>query len=238
MSEAEGGLAAVVVAGGSGIRMGAGTRKQYLALGGIPLMGHSLRMLDQNPEVESIVLVVPSEDMVYVRDCILPDLKLRRVPSLAAGGTTRQASVYSGLNSVDASAGFILVHDAVRPFLEYRHISETLDVARNHGAATLVIDVVDTLRRQLPGGNVLMVDRQGLFAVQTPQVFRSDILRRAHETALARGLEGTDDAGLVTAMGHSVVFVRGSRINLKVTSPEDLILAEALLGIIRKKAGL
>ncbi|TWI68934.1 2-C-methyl-D-erythritol 4-phosphate cytidylyltransferase/2-C-methyl-D-erythritol 4-phosphate cytidylyltransferase/2-C-methyl-D-erythritol 2,4-cyclodiphosphate synthase [Desulfobotulus alkaliphilus] len=237
MAEAEGGLAAVVVAGGSGIRMDADRRKQYLSLGGIPLMGHSLRTLDQSPEVESIVLVVPPEDRGYVRDHILPDLKLRREPLLAAGGVTRQASVYSGLAGVDTSVEFILVHDAVRPFLELRQISDTLDAARNHGAATLVIEVVDTLRRQLPSGDVEMMDRQGVFAVQTPQIFRSDILRKAHETALDRGWAGTDDAGLVAAMGHAVVFVPGSRTNLKVTSPEDLILAEALLGIFREKTG-
>ncbi|MCW7755193.1 2-C-methyl-D-erythritol 4-phosphate cytidylyltransferase [Desulfobotulus sp. H1] len=226
-------VVAVVVAGGSGVRMGGSVRKQYLLLGGMPLMGHCLRTLDESSEVESMVLVVPEEDMEDIQVRILPKFGLKKKLVLAKGGASRQASVFSGLASVDPKASYILVHDAVRPFLEPHHIRDGLDAAKKYGAASLSTEIVDTLRSKFPHSGSAGPDRDSLLAVQTPQIFRSDLLRRAHEHSLATGCMETDDAGLVAALGYPVVYIQGSRTNLKVTSPEDRILAEALYRVIQ-----
>lgn len=222
-------LVAIVVAGGKGMRMGGDLRKQYLPLGGIPMMGHSLSTLDASPEVKSLVLVAPAEDLSMIHEQLLPIFNLTKSIRLASGGKSRQASVFSGLAQIDADVEYILVHDAVRPFIKMSHIRDTFMAAKVHGAATLAVDMVDTLRLKLPCGGSEALARENVVAIQTPQVFRSDLLREAHEMALSKGWEGTDDAGLVAAMGYDIAFVAGSSRNMKVTRPEDYRLAEMFL---------
>lgn len=220
-------LTAIIVAGGSGTRMGKGTKKQYLPLAGLPVMGHSLRLFDRVPEVASLVLVLPKEDLESVEKEIVPKLDLQKKLLLVPGGASRQESVYCGIGALAPETSLVLVHDAVRPFVRQDQIAQLVDAAKKSGAASLAVPVVDTLRRQISNNQSEALSREKVFAMQTPQAFRADLLKKAHERALALGISGTDDAGLVADMGHPLVLVEGSRTNIKITEKEDLLFAEA-----------
>lgn len=225
-------LFAIIVAGGSGTRMGKSLKKQYLPVAGLPLMGHALQVLDRAQEVDSLILSVPNEDMHFIEKEILTRLSLKKEIRLVAGGKTRQESVVSGLRALDSSASYVLVHDAVRPFLNQDQITRLVLAAKSHGAASLALPVTDTLRRKIGDGKSEALSRENVFSMQTPQVFRADLLIRAHERASALGILGTDDAGLVADMGEPLVLVEGSRMNIKITEPDDLVCAEALWKIL------
>lgn len=224
-------VVAVIVAGGSGTRMGGDVRKQYLELGGIPLMGHALKAFDGALCIDSLILVVPESDMAVVSDTILPQCFVSKPLCLVKGGLTRQASVANGLARVPEGASHVVVHDAVRPFVEPAQICAVVDAAVETGAATLTLDVVDTLREVTPDGMTRPVNRDRIVAIQTPQAFSLPVLQKAHENALHLQVTGTDDAGLVSLLKQPVAFVPGKRTNLKVTTPEDLLLAEALISV-------
>lgn len=230
-------LYAIIVAGGSGVRMGEGVKKQYLSLAGIPLMGHSLKLLDNVSDVAGLVLVAPKEDLVFVEREILSQLGLQKSLILVPGGKSRQESVYCGIQALDPEATFVLVHDAVRPFLTEGQVERAFEAAQIHGASSLAIPVTDTLRREINGKSEA-ISRENVFTMQTPQVFRRDLLERAHERALALGISGTDDAGLVADMEEAVFLVKGSKTNIKITEKDDLVLAEAICGKSRYHLGI
>jgi len=218
-------VGAVIVAAGSGRRMGGTLPKQVLPLAGRPLVEHSIRAFQRCDEVDRIVLVIPSR-----LRAVFP-LKLGAYDKMAAmvdGGDSRQASVGKGLEALGES-DWILVHDAARPLVSGRLIRAVLQAAQTHGAAVPGCAASDTLKRVRENRVTETVSRDGLVMVQTPQAFRSDILRAAHRTAAEANFTGTDDAQLVERMGESVAWVEGQAWNLKVTLPEDLEMAEWLL---------
>jgi len=221
-----------VVAGGTGRRFGA--PKQFLPLAGTPVVTWSVRAAGS--VADGIVLVVPAPDVHNATEG-LPIAGATGDAALGAsvvvtGGATRGASVRAGLEAVPGDAGFIVVHDAARPLAApglFRAVVDAVRSGRVDGAVP-VIPVADTLKRVADGRVVATVDRDGLVAIQTPQAFEASALRAAH----AGGPEATDDAGLLEAAGWTVGTVEGDPRNLKLTRPEDLALAEALLaGIVR-----
>ncbi len=219
-------VAVVIPAAGQGTRMGTETPKQWLDLGGAPVLVRTLEALAAHPAVGCVVLAV-SPDPDAVRDvwrhlqAAPPELSLRVV----TGGATRRASVEAALDALPSSARVVLVHDAVRPFVPLRLLDEVIAAVRAHGAAVPAVPVADTLRRADGGTFGETVDREGVYAVQTPQGFDVDLLRRAF-AALPDAT--TDDAALVAALGAPVRLVPGDRRNLKLTTPDDLALARAL----------
>jgi len=221
-----------VVAGGTGRRFGA--PKQFLPLAGTPVVTWSVRAAGS--VADGIVLVVPAPDVHNATEG-LPIAGATGDAALGAsvvvtGGATRGASVRAGLEAVPGDAGLIVVHDAARPLAApglFRAVVDAVRSGRVDGAVP-VIPVADTLKRVADGRVVATVDRDGLVAIQTPQAFEASALRAAH----AGGPEATDDAGLLEAAGWTVGTVEGDPRNLKLTRPEDLALAEALLaGIVR-----
>lgn len=233
-------VTALVVAAGAGRRFGGLTPKQFLPLGGLPLLAHALRALAVPGVVDALVVAVPPGAEGRCRDELIPPLGLQVPARVVAGGSERRDSVGAALALVDAGAELVLVHDGVRPFVPRRDLEAVAAAARAHGAATLAVPVRDTLKRARDAGRGLLlagetVPREDLWAALTPQAFRRDLLVRAHAAAPA-GLAATDDAVLVERLGHPVALVAGSRINLKITSPEDLAVAEALLAA--RPAGL
>ena len=217
-------VAVVIPAAGQGTRMGGDTAKQYLALGDAPVLVQTVRALAVHPAVGTVVLAVSpgarEEAEALLRAAALP-LPVRVV----AGGATRRASVQAALAALPDKARIVLVHDAVRPFLTLRLLSDVIDAAREHGAAVPAVAVADTLRRADGETFGETLDRAGVYAVQTPQGFRRDLLVRAFAEILD---DATDDAALVAALGHAVRLVPGDRRNLKLTTPDDLALARAL----------
>jgi 2-C-methyl-D-erythritol 4-phosphate cytidylyltransferase len=210
--------------------MGQKTPKQFLTLGGLPLLVHSLRVLEAADAVAAIVLAVPKAEMDYCRSEIVSACKFKKVQAVVEGGEERQDSVGLGLDAVGAEADIVLVHDAVRPFLTTDMVARVIAAAGKHGAAIVAIPMRDTVKRVGADGLIdETVDRKPLWSAQTPQAARRAWLQEAHRKAKQDGFRGTDEAQLIERLGHRVAIVEGSTENIKVTRPEDLMIAEAIL---------
>jgi 2-C-methyl-D-erythritol 4-phosphate cytidylyltransferase len=217
----------IVVAAGSGTRMGSAIKKQYLPLCGEPILVRTLQTLVQVDAVERLILVVAEEDMEYVRD-LVDAAGLPKIGAIVPGGKERQDSVQAGLKALADSTEWVFVHDAARPLVSSPEVEKVLSAAREMGAATLGVPVKDTIKRVENGRVVETLQRELLWAVHTPQAFRRDWLEEAHRRTAKEGALGTDDASLVEWAGYPVAMVEGSYENLKITTPEDLAIAEML----------
>lgn len=222
---------ALIVAGGRGARFGGHTPKQFAPLAGEPVLSRTLAAFDSCAEVDAVVLVAPAEALAYCRDTYGAAAGGgRKLTAVVPGGATRQESVRCGLAALVEQDGIVAVHDAVRPLVEPEHVAACIAAARIHGAAVLAVPAWDTLKRAAPEGAIIeTLPREGLWLAQTPQAFRLELIREAHRRAAQEGYAGTDDAELVERLGHRVVIVPGSRRNLKITTAEDLLIAEAIL---------
>jgi 2-C-methyl-D-erythritol 4-phosphate cytidylyltransferase len=227
--------AAIIVAAGQGARMGGALSKQYLLLDGVPILRRTLDAFTQSELFDEIIVVVASADMDRCREHILnglpPELPLR----LVAGGRERQESVFNGLEAVNGrDDDAVLIHDGVRPFVSSEALARCLETAHLHGAGILAVPVRDTLKVADEDGCIAKtLDRAGIWQAQTPQGFRLGLIREAHRRAREDGVCGTDDAQLVERLERRVMIVAGKRINIKITTPEDLSLAEAIWRHVR-----
>jgi 2-C-methyl-D-erythritol 4-phosphate cytidylyltransferase len=203
-----------------------GRKKQGLPLGGRAVLRWTLDALEATPAVRGVVVAVPAEDVGVWRRRLGP---CRKVRAVVAGGAERQESVARGLAAVPPDAAWVVIHDGVRPCVTPALVARTVAAARDHGAAIAALPIAETVKRGVEGWVTETVDRSGLWAVQTPQAFRADLLREAHRRAVADGVLGTDDAALVERLGVRVRLVPGLPGNVKITRPDDLPLARALL---------
>lgn len=235
--KAAGKVVAVVPAGGTGKRMGAGTPKQFLMLDGVPMMLHALRVLERAPGVTEVVLVVPKEERDRALSEVVERYGLKKVLKVVPGGATRQESVQHGLNEVDDDVEIVVVHDAVRPFITEDRIERSIEAARKHGGAIVAVPMKDTPKQAGPDRLIQRtLDRTDLWLAQTPQTFRRALVVEAYRKAALAHVHATDDAALVERLGHKVAIVEGSWENIKITTPEDMILAEAILAARKGKA--
>lgn len=217
-------VGAIIAAAGHSLRMG-GTDKLFAVVGGSPLLVHTLLAFEVCRPVGSIVLVLSSENLQrgeeLVRDC-----GFDKVTAICPGGEHRRDSVRLGLEAL-APCEWVVVHDGARPLVTAELIEAALEAAHETGAAIAALPAADTIKEVDASGLVRRtLNRADLWAVQTPQVFRYNLLREAHQQAQD---DVTDDAALVESMGHSVKVFPGSPRNIKVTTAQDLALAEALL---------
>lgn len=218
----------IIVAGGKGLRMGCEVPKQFLPIGGKPVLMRTVEAFYQTDAETGIVLVLPQEQQSYWKNlCCQYDFRIPYI--LADGGCTRFHSVRNGLQVIsdEDSDSLIAVHDGVRPFVSPRVIQECFEAATRWGAVVPVLDMVDSVRQLSEDGSSMAVDRSCLKLVQTPQTFRADILKNAYRQEFTERF--TDDASVVEASGVSVALVSGNRENIKITTPFDLKIAEALL---------
>jgi 2-C-methyl-D-erythritol 4-phosphate cytidylyltransferase / 2-C-methyl-D-erythritol 2,4-cyclodiphosphate synthase len=221
-------ITAIIPAGGSGSRMGLELPKQFCPLAGVPILIHTLRSFEQSP-VDEVIVVVPAEYLDSTRE-LIDRFAILKVRSVISGGRLRQDSVRAGLAAVARSTHLVVVHDGARPLVSPDLIRNCIEVAGRHGAAMAAIPVKDTLKDVAADHRVIRtVDRQGLWQAQTPQAARVDLLRQAFAAAAAVGFTGTDEASLLEQIGISVRVVEGAERNFKITRPEDLEMAEALL---------
>jgi 2-C-methyl-D-erythritol 4-phosphate cytidylyltransferase len=224
----------LVPAAGSGTRMGKGAKKQFLLLDGRPILAHTLKRFEDVPGISEIIPIVPEDEMVHCLEKCVDCQGLRKVKRVVPGGPHRQDSVYNGLKAVEPGTDFVMVHDGVRPFVTAELIHDLMDAVKCCDGAILAVPAKDTLKEVTTDRMVKRtLDRGRCFMVQTPQVFRYKALKDAFEKAYAEGYYGTDEASLVERGGGRVRVVTGSYVNIKITTPEDMILAEALL---RKEA--
>lgn len=210
--------------------MGTILPKPFIPLLGIPLLIHTLRSLDQSLSFKTIVLVIAAEREQLCRTILKRYGPLHCPVRVVHGGAERQDSVRCGLAALDPECDIVAIHDAARPFISSPIIEESIRVASQVGAALVAIPVSDTLKRVNVEQTVIeTVSRQGLWLAQTPQTFRVEIIRAAHQRARNESIAVTDDATLIETMGGTIQIVPGDARNFKLTSPEDLRVAEALL---------
>ena len=228
-------VVAIIAAAGLGTRMQQDTPKTYLHLAGKPILVHTLEVFETVPEVHEVMVVVHPEDLEFCQSEVIDPCPLKKVLRLVPGGKERQDSVYNALKILrkeEEELDIILVHDGVRPLVEPAQVRQVVATARRHGGAILGVPCQDTLKRVNSKGEVVAtVDRQELWQIQTPQAFRAALLWRAYQEAMERGFYATDEAALVEALGEPVVVVPGTPLNLKITTPHDLRMAEAILAL-------
>jgi 2-C-methyl-D-erythritol 4-phosphate cytidylyltransferase len=221
--------AAIIAAAGAGLRMKSAARKQYLVLEGIPVLARSVRLFLDHPAFTEIIVVIPPGDDKVVRELLRPYISLGRL-KLVEGGTSRQESVGNGLKAISAEAELVAVHDAARPLATPGLLALLLDSAALWGAAIPVIQLSDTLKEVDEAGFVQATPaREKLRLVQTPQLFKRDLLEKAYLTFQDVGGKATDDAALVELLGEPVITVPGEQSNFKITSSLDLFLASLIL---------
>lgn len=218
---------AVVVAAGSARRM-EGIDKVLAVLGELPVLVHTLYAFQDCPAFDEIV-VVTREDLLVEVSRLCRDFDLTKVTKVVVGGAERIDSVRAGLREVRPDAALIAIHDGARPLVSQEILSEAVERAAVTGAAVPAIPVTDTIKRGEGGQTVETVDRSTLWAVQTPQVFESGLIRAAIEKAAADGVSLTDDCAAVERLGMKVSLTHGSRENIKITTPFDLMLGEVIL---------
>lgn len=212
-------VAVLVPAGGIGARLGSRTPKQFLALGREPILAATLRHFRRHPRVAAIVVAAPAAHVERTRRV----LGAGAAPlTVVTGGATRQESVWAALQAAPTSAPLIVVHDAVRPFVTRALIDAVIAAAERDGAAICGLPIAETVKRVREDVVDATLDRESLWAVQTPQAFRAPILREAHDKARRDGFMGTDEAMLVERLGHPVRMVPGLAENVKITTAEDL----------------
>ncbi|MBP3331485.1 MAG: 2-C-methyl-D-erythritol 4-phosphate cytidylyltransferase [Tidjanibacter sp.] len=215
----------IIVAGGSGTRMGADVPKQFLKVCGKEILVHSVEKFREALPDCDMVIVLPEGEMARWQE--LAEQYGLQCCKVCAGGANRFMSVKRGLTCVDKSCDLIAVHDAVRPLLSQEMIENTVAVAREYGSAIPVVEVTDTIRMVTREGGAQTVDRSLLRAVQTPQIFDAQTLREAYKTRYSKRF--TDDASVYEKYGASLTFCEGERSNIKITTPVDLKIAEALM---------
>jgi 2-C-methyl-D-erythritol 4-phosphate cytidylyltransferase len=205
------------------------TKKPYLQLLDKPILTHTIGVFDQTSVVDAIYVIVNPSDFETCQSIAIAPYGFQKVAGLIPGGETRQDSVFNGLQALPDDADFVIVHDGVRPFVTGEIISVCLEAADKWGAAVAAVPVKDTVKvADAEEFIVDTLDRSKLWAVQTPQAFRTTLVLEAHQRARQDGIKATDDATLIEQLGFKVKLIRGSYRNLKITTPEDLIIAEAL----------
>lgn len=223
----------VIVAGGSGSRVGGRELKQFRWVAGKPMLLHSLQTFMAHPEVCAVVCVLPpalaGDPPPWIFQCDVDRLMI------SIGGKTRQQSVSNGLEDLVDDAKLVLIHDAARPGVTSAMIDRVITATREKGAAIAALPVTDTLKEVGTSGNIeRTVDRSRLWRAQTPQGFRRDVIMRAHKDGGAALKDATDDAALCEALGIPVAVVRGDERAMKVTEEEDFARAEAMFGMVNE----
>ncbi|HDQ46157.1 MAG TPA: 2-C-methyl-D-erythritol 4-phosphate cytidylyltransferase [bacterium] len=223
-------VAVLIAAAGAGKRMGAGRPKQFLEIGGTPILMHTLNRFASCPGVNEMILIVP-ETGRREAERLMESRSFSKPFRMVTGGPERTDSVRLGLEAVHPDTDLVLIHDAVRPFVPEDKIGEVIRAVQIHGAALLAVPEKATVKRVQDGVIQTTLDRSLLWLAQTPQGFRYDLILQAYEAARRDGVGATDDAALVERLGHPVHVVMGVEQNIKITTRADLEMAEALLRI-------
>jgi 2-C-methyl-D-erythritol 4-phosphate cytidylyltransferase len=217
----------ILPAAGQGKRMGAGINKLLLKLNSIPVIIHTLKVFEEDERCTGVILAVHPQDELEFK-ALINKYSIHKNIRFVPGGSERQNSIHNALKTVDID-GIILVHDAARPFIQKEYIHRLVETATHTGAAIIGVPAKDTMKKVMDGVVIETVERSSLWAVQTPQAFRISLLKRAYEQAENDQFIGTDDASLVERISYPITMVEGDYDNIKLTTPEDLYFAEAIL---------
>lgn len=221
---------AIVLAGGRGKRMSSDVAKQYLPIGGVPMLVHTLKCFENAACIDDIILVLPESETEYVKKEILADVKLDKLSAIVTGGAERYDSVLNGLERIED--GIVFIHDGARPFVSEKVLEDLTEAVRTSGACATGVPVVDTIKQTDDNGFIeKTVDRSSLWQIQTPQVFEVSLIKEAYKKFIEAGKPHvTDDTMVVELFGNTKVrMVEGSYENIKLTTPTDMIIAEEIL---------
>lgn len=223
-------ISAIILAGGKGKRMRSAISKQFIDIKGKPIIYYTLKKFSENKKIDNIIVVLPEDEVKYFKENILKKYELR-INKIVIGGKERQDSVYNALKSLkNSSTDILLIHDGARPFISERIINEGIKFAEIYGAAAPGVMPKDTIKvKNEKNFSVDTPNRANLVSIQTPQVFKFDEILECHEKIRYNGEKVTDDTMVVEKYGYSVYLYDGEYTNIKVTTPEDLILAERLI---------
>lgn len=220
----------VIVAAGRGKRMGADVNKQYLELNGKEILAHTIEKFQTCNEITDIIIVTGKDEIRHCNKHICEKYGFSKVKNIVAGGKERQDSVYNGLLAVSEQAHIVLIHDGARPLIKNQQIKESIKVAAEVGACVVGVPVTDTVK--ICDADQLVTQtpsRDTLWAIQTPQTFKYDLIMRAYKEGIEKKLVVTDDSMMVEALGWPVKVVSGRYDNIKITTPEDLVIAKNMM---------
>lgn len=225
-------VTALIAAAGSGSRMKSDIPKQFLKIDNLPILIKTLDKFEKNIYVDDIIIVTRECDIQSVIN-LTKEYGITKLKAVVAGGDTRQASIINGLDNV--TCDIVLIHDGARPFVTDTQITEVIKAVDNSKAATLGIPVTDTIKKA--NSNIITdtIDRSDLYSIQTPQGFDTELIKSAHKRAFEQGLTVTDDCSVVEAMNYPIKIVQGSPTNIKITTPDDLIIAGGITKTEEKK---
>ena len=223
-------ISVIIPAAGQGKRMQNDQKKQFITLGGMPVIAHTLRVFEAAEFSADIVLVCAEGEEEYYIKQVLPECRLTQPVRVVTGGAERQDSVLRGLWQVPMGAELVMIHDGARPLVPVQLVNLLAQEVKKSGAVVPGVPVKDTIKSADEGGFVKeTLRRDKLWNIQTPQVFKGDLIREAYQRAEDAGYRGTDDASLVEWAGAKVKIIFGSYENIKITTPEDLTIAEAII---------
>lgn len=223
-------VSAIVLAGGKGKRMNSDVSKQFIEIKGKPIIYYTIKRFMDNKNINNIITVLPSDEKEWFEENILKKYSLK-VDKVVDGGAERQDSVYNGLKAIkDFDTEIVLIHDGARPFISHRIINDGIEYAQIYGAAAPGVTPKDTIKiKNNEGFSIDTPDRNSLVAIQTPQIFKYNEILKCHEKINEEKISVTDDTMVAELYGYKVYLYEGEYTNIKVTTPEDLILAEKLL---------
>lgn len=223
-------VTAIIAAAGQGRRMGHGINKVFISLNRRPLLSYTIEVFEKCEAIDEIIIVTGEEDILRLQ-ALVDANGYGKVRLIVAGGMERQQSIDNALQRLSPGTRWVVVHDGARPFVSVEMIAKAVEEARRWGAAGIAVPVKDTVKIADDDGFIKQTpDRNRLWAMQTPQAFARDILERAYRQGDESGLSATDDAALVEALGVKVKLIIGEYTNIKITTPEDLLFAAAILG--------
>ncbi len=224
-------VSVIVAAAGMSNRMGSKINKQFIAIDNKPILVHTLEKFEHCEYIDEIIVVSKEDEVDYCRREIVEKYKFNKVKKIIAGGQERQDSIYNGIMGLNKKSEIVLTHDGARPFIREKDIIKGIQGVINHGACVIGVPVKDTIKVVNDGSDKVhhTPKRSLLWAAQTPQCFWTDILRDGYQYAQEEGIVATDDSSLVEKKGHPITMVMGSYDNIKITTPEDLIIGESLL---------
>lgn len=219
----------VIVAAGSGKRMNLEISKQFINIHDKPILAHTIEKFESCSKIDEIILVLSKDNIDYCKDDIVYKYNFKKVSKYIIGKDERQFSVYEGIKAVSSDTDIILVHDGVRPFVKIKDIEKVISNANLNGAATLGVKTRNTIKICNSSNKVVNTpNRNFVWEIQTPQAFKRNLILEAHKSALHNNFFGTDDAMLVEALGQEITVVEGSYSNIKITTIEDIFLANAI----------
>jgi len=225
---------AIILAGGAGKRMGASTNKQFLILDNKPIIVHTLQIFEECRTVDGVYLVVNQKDLPIIQEEILETYRFNKVMKLVMGGRLRQDSVRNGLEAIETPCDIVIIHDGARPFISPSFIEKSIFLMEMFDAIIPALPVKDTIKVVSKEGFVLKtLERDSLWQIQTPQTFKYEVIVKAYREGMAKKLCGYDDATFLEFLGKRVKVIEGSPYNIKITTPEDLIIAKGMLSQLK-----